>query len=347
MKDITPRQVARNAALVVGAILVALLIVVHLFIVKITLLAAIILVVAILIGSYFAFYAGIELFIHNKIKLIYRTIHSLKSPKAIRGGASVMDKDFLGEINREVQDWADEKIDEIRELRQRDDFRKEFIGNLAHELKTPIFNIQGYILTLIEGALDDPEINHKFLLRASRSVERMTMIVNDLDTISQLESGVLQLKTAKVDIVELVRDVLDNMEMSAKNKKVKLKIGNKFEKSIFVMADRFRIEQVVVNLVSNAINYSKADSTCTVSFFDLDQNVLIEVTDDGPGIAAEHLPRLFERFYRVDKSRAKNAGGTGLGLAIVKHIVEAHGQSINVRSKEGEGSTFSFTLSKA
>jgi len=347
MKDITPRQVARNAALVVGGVLAVLLLVVHLFIVKITILAAVVLVVSILIGAYFAFYAGIELFIHSKIKLIYRTIHSLKTPKAIREGASVMDKDFLGEINREVQDWADEKIDEIRELRERDDFRKEFIGNLAHELKTPIFNIQGYILTLIEGALDDPEINHKFLLRASRSVERMTLIVNDLDTISQLESGVLQLKTAKVDIVELVRDVLDNMEMSAKEKKVKLKIGNKYEKAIFVMADRFRIEQVMVNLVSNAINYGKADSTCTVSFFDLDQNVLIEVSDDGPGIAPEHLPRLFERFYRVDKSRAKNAGGTGLGLAIVKHIVEAHGQSINVRSKEGEGSTFSFTLSKA
>jgi len=347
MKDITPRKVARNSALIVGAILAVLLLVVHLFLVKITLLAAIVLVVSVLIGSYYAFYASIELFIHSKIKLIYRTIHSLKSPKAIREGASVMDKDFLGEINREVQDWADEKIDEIRELRERDDFRKEFIGNLAHELKTPIFNIQGYILTLIEGALDDPEINHKFLLRASRSVERMTLIVNDLDTISQLESGVLQLKLAKVDIVELVRDVLDNMEMSAKAKKVKLKIGNKYEKSIFVMADRFRVEQVLVNLVSNAINYSKADSTCTVSFFDLDQNVLIEVSDDGPGIAQEHLPRLFERFYRVDKSRAKNAGGTGLGLAIVKHIVEAHGQSINVRSKVDEGSTFSFTLSKA
>jgi two-component system phosphate regulon sensor histidine kinase PhoR len=347
MKEITPRQVARNAALAIGLVIAVALIPIHLFISPLTWLSAIALIAVAVLGAYFAIYLSIELFINNRIKLIYRTIHSLKSPKVLPNAEGVMEKDFLSDINREMKTWADDKIDEIRELRERDDFRKEFIGNLAHELKTPIFNIQGYILTLIEGALDDPEINHKFLLRASRSAERMALIVNDLDTISQLESGILQLKLAKVDIVELTKEVIENLELLSKEKKVKLKLGDKYDKPIWVRADRFRIEQVLVNLMSNALNYSKPDSVCTVSFFGLDENLLIEVADNGPGIAAEHLPRLFERFYRVDKSRSKNAGGTGLGLAIVKHIVEAHGQSINVRSKVGEGSIFSFTLSKA
>jgi len=307
-------------------------------------LAAVILTILV---AYGVVYYAIEAFINRKIKIVYKTIHTLKSPKDPSEDEIDMKQDFLGEINREVKTWAEEKASEIRDLRRRDDFRKEFIGNLAHELKTPIFNIQGYILTLLEGALDDPEINHQFLMRASRSVDRMIMITNDLDTISQFESGRIELKLQKIDIVELAREVIEGMEMAAKNRKVTVKLDKKYDKPIWVKADRFRVSQVFTNLVGNAVNYGKEGGECVISFDDLDENVLIEVSDDGPGIAANHLPRLFERFYRVDKSRSKNMGGTGLGLAISKHIVEAHGQSITVRSEEGHGTTLSFTLKKA
>jgi len=346
MKQATPIQVAFRAAISIGAIVLCLLLITHFFFSPIEWWVQLLIVLAVTVGAFGVIYYAIEAFIDSKIRLIYKTIHTLKSPKAAHKDDINMRTDILGEVNREVQSWAKDKASEIRELRQRDDFRKEFIGNLAHELKTPIFNIQGYILTLLEGALDDPEINHKFLMRASRSVDRMILITNDLDTISRFESGRMELKLEKTDLVELTREVFDGLELSAKNKKVKLRFDKKYDKPVWVKADRFRVSQVFTNLISNAINYGKTEGQCVVSFFDLDENILVEVSDDGPGIAADHLPRLFERFYRVDKSRARNMGGTGLGLAIAKHIVEAHGQSITVRSKEGEGTTLSFTLSK-
>lgn len=346
MKQLTPIQVTFRVALSIGAILFLGLLLIHVFFSPLSWWVIGLVTVLGALGSFVIVYYAIESFIDSKIRLIYKTIHTLKSPKATAEKEIDMRKDILGEVNREVKDWARDKASEIRELRQRDDFRKEFIGNLAHELKTPIFNIQGYILTLLEGALDDPEINHKFLMRASKSVDRMILITNDLDTISRFESGRMELKLEKVDVVELTKDVFEGLEMSAKNKKVKLRLDKKYDKPVWVLADRFRIGQVLTNLISNAINYGKPDGNCVVSFFDLDENILVEVSDDGYGIAEEHLPRLFERFYRVDKSRSRNMGGTGLGLAIAKHIVEAHGQSINVRSVEGEGTTLSFTLSK-
>lgn len=347
MNEITPIQVARRAALTIGLIVLVLLGVIHIFLAPLLWWVVVLITLAVTAIAYGVIYYAIESFINRKIKVVYKTIHTLKSPKDPRTDEIDMKQDFLGEINREVKSWAEDKAIEIRQLRRRDDFRKEFIGNLAHELKTPIFNIQGYILTLLEGALDDPEINHQFLMRASKSVDRMIMITNDLDTISQFESGRIELKMEKIDIVELAREVMEGMEMSAKARKVTMTLDKKYDKPIWVMADRFRISQVFTNLVGNAINYGKDAGKCIISFDDLDENILIEVTDDGPGIAANHLPRLFERFYRVDKSRSKHMGGTGLGLAISKHIVEAHGQSITVRSKEGEGTTLSFTLKKA
>lgn len=347
MNELTPIQVARRAAFSIGVVVLALLGVVHIFFSPILWWVFILVVVAVTATAFGVIYYAIESFINSKIKIIYKTIHTLKSTKDPGKGEIDMKKDFLGEINREVKTWAEEKASEIRDLRRRDDFRKEFIGNLAHELKTPIFNIQGYILTLIEGALDDPEINHQFLMRASKSVDRMILITNDLDTISQFESGRIELKIQKIDIVELAKEVIEGMEMSAKNRKVGIRFDKKYEKPIWVKADRFRISQVFTNLVGNAINYGKEGGKCVISFDDLDENILVEVSDDGPGIAADHLPRLFERFYRVDKSRSKNMGGTGLGLAISKHIVEAHGQSITVRSQVSEGTTLSFTLKKA
>ncbi len=347
MNEVTPIQVARRAALFIGLTVLILLVVIHFVVASLlwwVILVAVMLVSAISFG---VIYFAIERFINQKIKIIYKTIHTLKSPKDPGKKEIDMQQDFLGEINLEVKKWAEEKATEIRDLRRRDDFRKEFIGNLAHELKTPIFNIQGYILTLIEGALDDPEINRKFLMRASRSVDRMIMITNDLDTISRFESERIDLKYEKINLLELAKEVIDGLEMNARNRKVKVQLNRVYDKPVWVKADRFRISQVFVNLVSNAINYGRDGGNCIISFDDLDENILIEVTDDGPGIEARHLPRLFERFYRVDKSRSKNMGGTGLGLAIVKHIVEAHGQSITVRSEEGKGTTLSFTLKKA
>ncbi len=346
MKQTTPIQVALKVALSIGVAAALLLLIVHFFVSAINWWAQLVVLIVTTSVAFGVVYYAIEAFINSRIKVIYKTIHTLKSPKSGVKDEIDMRKDILGEVNREVKSWAEEKAEEIGELRKRDDFRKEFIGNLAHELKTPIFNIQGYILTLLEGALDDPEINHKFLMRASNSVDRMILITNDLDTISRLESGSIDLRIERIDVVELAREVIEGVEMTARARNVKVQLDKKYDKPIWVKADRFRISQVFTNLVSNAIKYGKAGGNCTISFFDFDENILIEVSDDGPGIAADHLPRLFERFYRVDKSRAKNMGGTGLGLAIAKHIVEAHGQSITVRSQEGEGTTLSFTLKK-
>lgn len=347
MNEITPLKVAVRTSLIISLFFLVVLSVVQVFfsspgwgvVAVCTAISALV--------TFAVIYYAIERFINRRIKVIYKTIHTLKSTRNPASGEIDMSKDFLGEINQEVKKWADEKAAEIRDLRRRDDYRKEFIGNLAHELRTPIFNIQGYILTLLEGALDDPEINQKFLMRASRSVDRMIMITNDLDTISQFESGRMDLKQEKFNAAELAREVIDGLEMSARKRKCSVRINKKNDKPVPVVADRFRISQVFMNLVSNAINYGHEGGNCIISFEDLDENVLVEVADDGPGIAAKHLPRLFERFYRVDKSRSKNMGGTGLGLAIAKHIVEAHGQSITVRSEEGKGTTMSFTLKKA
>lgn len=295
-------------------------------------------------AAYGAFSFGIERFIHSRIKVLYRTVHDMKrSPK----GTDRIDLhgDVLSKVNAEVSAWASERRTEIKELHEREQFRREFIGNLAHELKTPIFNIQGYILTLLEGGLEDEKVNRDFLNRASNGVDRLMKIVEDLDLITKLESGVMDLRTSPMDLHELVTETMKSMEIQAREKGVVLKNG--LTDPTMVMADRHRLAQVFVNLLNNAINYGRPAGTCTVSSYPLGDQVLVEVSDDGIGISEEHLPRLFERFYRVGKSRARNEGGSGLGLAIVKHIIEAHGQTISVKSSEGEGTTFSFTLQRA
>lgn len=300
--------------------------------------------VALFGAAYGAFSFGIERFIHSRIKVLYRTVHDMKrSPK----GADGIDLhgDVLSKVNAEVTAWASERRTEIKELHEREQFRREFIGNLAHELKTPIFNIQGYILTLLEGGLEDEKVNRDFLNRASNGVDRLMKIVEDLDLITKLESGVMDLRTSPMDLHELVGETMKSMEIQAHEKDVSLK--NALTDPTMVMADRYRLAQVFVNLLNNAINYGRSAGTCTVRSYPLGDQVLVEVSDNGIGISEEHLPRLFERFYRVGKSRARNEGGSGLGLAIVKHIIEAHGQTISVKSSEGEGTTFSFTLARA
>ncbi len=249
-------------------------------------------------------------------------------------------------LNQEILAWADDRKDEIERLKKLEVYRKEFLGNVSHELKTPIFNIQGYVLTLLDGGLEDETINRDYLMRAERSIDRMITIVDDLEAISQLETGELQLEPERFDIVALSKDILDAQEMKATSKGIMLALEGE-GKPLYVQADRFRIRQVLTNLVVNSIKYGKEYGETKIEFYDRGDAILIEVTDNGIGIAKEHLPRLFERFYRVDKSRSREQGGTGLGLAIVKHIIEAHNQTISASSIEGVSTTFSFTLTKS
>lgn len=295
--------------------------------------------------SWVIFYKVLQQFIYDKIKLIFRNMHSMRVERdTFRFD---MSKDVLGDVNKKVVDWAEDRMAEIKDLRDKENFRKEFVGNVAHELKTPVFSIQGYILTLLEGALEDPNFNRKFLKKAAKSVERMTMLIDDLDTITQFESGILKLDLDKIDIVDLTREIVESREQEAELKKIQVKFNKPYDRPIMVTADAFRISQVLTNLITNSINYGKEGGKTTIRFFDIDEQILVEVEDNGPGIDPAHLPRLFERFYRVDKSRARHQGGTGLGLAICKHIIEAHKQTIDVRSEVGKGSVFSFTLKKA
>lgn len=293
-------------------------------------------------AGYAAFSIGIERFVHARIKTLYRTVHDLRRG---RGAQAPKGADDLTRVNAEVAEWANERRSEIKELEEREKFRREFIGNLAHELKTPIFNIQGYILTLLEGGLEDEKVNRDFLERASNGVDRLMKIVEDLDLITKLESGVMDLRMARHDLHVLVKEAMEALEMHAREKQVRL--VNAVPPGTAVMADRNRMLQVLTNLLNNAINYGRAGGHCTVSSYALGEQVVAEVSDDGIGISGEHLPRLFERFYRVGKSRARNEGGSGLGLAIVKHIIDAHGQTIAVKSEEGKGTTFVLTLQKA
>ena len=258
-----------------------------------------------------------------------------------------MSSDLLTEINKQVAGWADEKIREVKDLRKAENYRREFIGNLAHELKTPVFNVQGYIETLLDTDLEDKELNRKFLDRANSACERLIDLLKDLDQIATIESGNMPLELSRFDVVQLAKDTVDMLEPQALDRQVSLKLRNSNEKPIFVEADMKRVQQVFVNLLMNSIAYGKELGETRIRFYDMDDNVLIEIADDGMGIAIEHLPRLFERFYRVDKSRSRNEGGSGLGLAICKHIIDSHNQSISVRSTEGVGSTFAFTLKKA
>lgn len=300
--------------------------------------------VLLLLGAYGAFSFGIERFIHSRIKVLYRTIHDMRRGRTVPERIN-LEGDVLERVNTEVREWASARRAEISELQEREKFRREFIGNLAHELKTPIFNIQGYILTLLEGGLEDDKVNRDFLNRASNGVDRLMKIVEDLDLISKLESGVMDLRKGRMDLHAVVKETIDDLDLLARDKGLKLR--NELVQPTWVMADRDRLSQVFTNLLTNAINYGREGGICTVKGYPLGEQLLVEVSDNGIGISEEHLPRLFERFYRVGKSRARNEGGSGLGLAIVKHIIDAHGQTITVKSTEGEGSTFAFTLEKA
>lgn len=252
----------------------------------------------------------------------------------------------LKELEHQVKEWSAERKEEIEQLEKLENYRKEFLGNVSHELKTPIFNIQGYISTLLDGGLEDKTINRNYLQRGMKSVDRMIAIVEDLQTITQLEKGELEIEEECFDIVALTKDVIDAQELKAKEKKISLELTNASEQPIWVLADKFRIRQVLVNLVVNSVRYGKENGKTTIKISDAGEKIIVEVADSGIGIPKEHISRIFERFYRADKSRSREQGGTGLGLSIVKHILEAHGQTIRVMSTEGAGSVFAFTLKK-
>ncbi|OFY83219.1 MAG: hypothetical protein A3F72_03375 [Bacteroidetes bacterium RIFCSPLOWO2_12_FULL_35_15] len=306
---------------------------------------------AAIIGTCSAFLSSLILFFFlNQIilKKIDRLLDTVKNYRANSDNPSPRPNYTNNEIHNldlEIHAWAEDRKNENEQLHKLEVYRKEFLGNVSHELKTPVFNIQGYILTLLDGGLEDPSINRNYLIRAEKSVDRMITIIDDLEAISQLETGELQIEPERFDIAVLVKDIIDAMEMKATAKGIILTIPED-NKPVFVYADRFRIRQVIVNLIVNSIKYGKEYGETKIRFYDIGDTVSIEIADNGIGIAKEHLSRLFERFYRVDKSRSREQGGTGLGLAIVKHIIEAHNQTINVMSTEGAGTVFSFTLKK-
>ncbi len=342
----TPKQVALASALFVVLPLATVYFILAYFLERDFEIELLLLFIALGMSiTYFVVYTFIERFLYSKVKVIYKTIHSFKTQSEKKG--LEMSTDILGEVNKDVAHWAEEKIGEIKDLQNADTFRKEFVGNLAHELKTPIFNIQGYLDTLAENDDMDSELRKKFLERAISSCERLEHLVSDLDEISRLESGAVPLKIVRFDILQLAHDVCDSLEKFAEEKNVTLFVKNGPFNELWVEADRNKIEQVLINLIVNSLNYGVEGGETRIRFYDMNDNVLIEVADNGIGIAKEHLARLFERFYRVDKSRSRHEGGSGLGLAICKHIIENHQQTLTVRSTEEVGSTFGFTIKKS
>jgi two-component system phosphate regulon sensor histidine kinase PhoR len=286
----------------------------------------------------------VERFIYRRIKKIYDDVSLLES-SSFSSKPVTTDMKTLTE---EIEKFAEGKKIEIDTLKIREEYRKDFLGNVSHELKTPLFTVQGYILTLLDGAMKDKKLRKKYLERASKGVERLIYIVKDLDLITKLEVGGLKLEREDFDIIELIKNVFDLLEMKAAEKDITLTFDMEYTQPIYVNADREKIQQVISNLLVNSIKYGYPNGTTEVSVENLIKNkVIVRVTDNGEGIPKEHIPRLFERFYRVDQSGSRSEGGSGLGLAIVKHIIEVHGEKIYVESEEDVGSEFSFTLEKA
>jgi two-component system phosphate regulon sensor histidine kinase PhoR len=286
----------------------------------------------------------VERYIYRRIKKIYDDVSLLESSSFTAHPVTT----DMKTLTEEIEKFAKDKKIEIDTLKIREEYRKDFLGNISHELKTPLFTVQGYILTLLDGALEDKAVRKKYLQRAQKGVERLIYIIKDLDLITKLEVGDLNLELSDFDIIELIQSVFDLLEIKAGKKNISLTFDMNYEAPVYVRADRDKIQQVLSNLIVNSIKYGHHDGTTEVSVENLIRNkVIIRITDNGEGIPEEHIPRLFERFYRVDKSGSRKEGGSGLGLSIVKHIIEAHGEKIYVESVVDVGSEFSFTLEKA
>ncbi len=297
-------------------------------------------------GSYLLILFTLQTFIYRKIKLIYKLIYQTKASKREEFYyKNILPQKGIDEVREDVEAWAEQRKKEIETLQQNENFRKEFLQNLSHELKTPIFAIQGYVHTLLNGALHNNEVNEKFLSSASRNIDRLVNLLHDLDEISSLEIGVMKLNHQSFIVQDLIKEVFDSLQLQAAEKNIICSIKKGCEFPLTVVADKEKIRQVFLNLTENAVKYGKDNGHIEASFYNVDgNNVLIEISDDGYGISEEHLPRIFERFYRTDLARSRRVGGSGLGLAICKHIVEAHKQTIHVRSKVDVGTSFGFTL---
>ena len=300
----------------------------------------------IFLGSYGLILFALQTFIYRKIKLIYKLIYQTKASKREEFYyKNILPQKSIDEVREDVEKWAEQRKSEIEVLERNEVFRKEFLQNLSHELKTPIFAIQGYVDTLLNGALNNPDVNVKFLNNTSRNVDRLVNLLYDLDEISRLESGQQKLNFSNFVIQDLVKEVFESLSITANEKDIKLLIKKGCEFPLQVYADKEKIRQVLINLVQNALKYGKQNGHTEASFYNVDdKKILVEISDDGAGISDEHIPRIFERFYRTDLARSRKIGGSGLGLSICKHILEVHQQTIHVRSTIQVGTTFGFTL---
>lgn len=300
----------------------------------------------VLIGGYLLISLVLERFIYRKIKLIYKFIYQTKATKREETYYKyILPKKSIDEVREDVEAWATENKEEIELLRANEQFRKEFLQNLSHEFKTPVFAIQGYVDTLLNGALENPEVNRKFLEKTATNVERLTNLLNDLDEISRLERGELNLFKQNFVIQDLVKEAFESISIVAEQKNIRYGIKKGCESPLTVFADKEKVRQVLLNLAENSIKYGKRNGSITASMYNTDgKHILVEISDDGIGIPEKHLSRIFERFYRTEEGRSIDVTGSGLGLAICKHIIEAHGETIHVRSREDVGTTIGFTL---
>jgi len=344
MKQLSPKKLVFYASFFTTIVqLLILLFTAHIFNYRISINVYIFIFLAFFISTYFLFYYVLQEFIYKKIKLIYKSIRTVKSKNKTHKSENI-----LKEVEEEVEQWKASQKNQIEQFKKMEKYRKEYVGNVSHELKTPIFNIQGYLETLTSIDDKNSKIFESFLNKAIENTERLNTIVRDLEIISKSETDSFDLTLTSFSIRNLVLKVFDELEMISKKNNISLRLKNNGKCPDFkVVADKERIHQVLSNLITNAIKYNKPNGKVTASCYDMEEQILIEITDTGIGIKQKHLPRLFERFYRVDKNRSRKKGGSGLGLAIVKHIVESHGQTVHVRSTPDIGTTFGFTLQKA
>lgn len=348
-KNFTIKRIVRYTAILVWLIQLGTVItLIFLYDLDITLLEFLLLALVTFLVFYYAVTYILEQFIFRKIKLIYKFISGTKAkPNQKSAIKESLDTLSIDEVNEDVVSWADNRDKEIQDMRALESYRKQFVGNISHELKTPLFSIQGYLHTLLDGAVHDDEINIDYLKRAARNTERLQLIVNDLEMIIKLEDDTFVLKRTNFSVVDLTKEIFADLKKMAASREIQLSFKEGASEVGMINADRESIRQVISNLIVNAIKYGKLGGKVVVSFYEVENKVLIEVSDDGIGIEEQHIKRLFDRFYRVNSSRSRREGGSGLGLSIVKHVLDVHGEKIFVRSTPEVGTTFGFTLLKA
>jgi two-component system, OmpR family, phosphate regulon sensor histidine kinase PhoR len=341
-KNLSPKELSAFTALVLS-IPISL----GFFIIHKNWITGLVSFVLIFFGSYFLILSIIQNFIYRKIKLIYKFIHQIKaSKKEEMYYKYILPKKSIDEVREDVEAWAEQRSSEIESLKQNETFRKEFLQNLSHEFKTPVFAIQGYVDTLLQGAMENPETNKRFLEKTAKNTERLVTLLKDLDEISKLERGELKLHKQYFVIQDLIKEVFESLFWKAEQQNISFSLKKGCEQPLTVFADKEKIRQVLSNLVDNSVKYGRHGGNIVASAYNTDdKNILIEISDDGMGINEKYIDRVFERFFRTTEGRGRDIMGSGLGLSICKHIIEAHGHSIHVRSKENIGTTIGFTLS--